>query len=358
MWYHHHPGIYIRINHRHPYQRPGRVGASVNSAMLAAAPVKEPSPAHLFAARPGPNTNPDVAIQFNRATHAALVGEPNSSGAEENLGLIGPPPPPPPPPIFYPANVENPFGEATISSATQYNIYLGCSAHNGSCWGNPSRFQSNLNNSSFINLLSEYVGTPTPGRYPVSGTWCYNVSSVATYLSYSDIVAWLTSCYNTLGKRGGSKSMYHIFLANGIDSCMADKQTCYSPDGKHGETSWCGYHSYTYIDGSPVYFTVEPYQAVADCYGKGSNITHATANTLSHGFFELISDPGLGAWITRHFLFERLGPLEIGDLCAWELFDVPVNGVYYHIQQEYSNNQAACSTYALPVLATPAFPSG
>jgi hypothetical protein len=129
---------------------------------------------------------------------------------------------------------------------------------------------------------------------------------------------------------------YHIFLNQGIDTCMADGVTCYSPDGQHGNFAFCGYHTYPVIGGVPVFFTVEPYQAVNGCYGNGSNIVSATANVLSHETFELITDPALNAW------YNTAGA-EIGDICNFVLFTFPVNSTNYTIQLEYSNTYGACT---------------
>jgi hypothetical protein len=333
------------------------VHASVNSADLAAAAAKVPSPAHLFPALPGPNTDPDLAVQFNRAAHAAAeelikAGHaPGQANPEKKSGPVtaftgggGPPP------MFDPAEVSNPNGGRVISSATQYNIYLGCGIGKaGSCWGNPAKFESDLNNSDFIKVLDQYAGSSAAKRYPVSSSYCDGTPS-GTLLYDSDIVAWLTSCYRHLGSHGGPNYIYNIFLASGIDVCQLFVDTgevCYAPYSTEHAHLMCGYHSHTMINSYPVYYTVVPYQAVKRCYGEGSDITNATANVLSHEIFELVSDPELTAWLTRHFLLDSpatRGPYEIGDLCAWELFNVNVGGTTYKIQQEYSNKFGACAT--------------
>jgi hypothetical protein len=308
------------------------VGAHVTSAAALAATAVTAAPAHLFPAAPGPNTAPELATQYNKSAHQAATGEANEETLPDAAAT--------PSPFFYPFQLTY-HGGSTISGATQYNIYLGCAANNGSCWGNPSTFESNLNNSSFIALASQYVGGSPTGKYPPSGTWCYNTSAVGSYLAYSDIIAWMNSCYNTLGKHGGSGVFYHIFLNQGVDTCFSDGVSCYSPDGKHGKFAFCAYHTYTTIGGTPVFFTVEPYQAVNGCYGAGSNIVNATANTLSHETFELITDPALNAWYG--VLFNETTSAEIGDICGWNLYTFPINSTNYRIQLEYSNKYAACT---------------
>ena len=314
----------------------GGVGATVSSAAALASSAVLPAPAHLFPATAGNNTAPDLAAQFNNSAHAAAMGNAAGQTEEEapNQGLATPTP------YYYPFQLGY-HGGTTITAATQYNIYLGCAASNGSCWGNPSTFESNLNNSTFISLAGQYVGGSPTGKYPPSGSWCYNLSAVGSYLAYSDIVNWMNACYNALGKHVGTGVFYHIFLNQGIDTCMADGVTCYSPDGKHGSFAFCGYHTYTTIGGVPVFFTVEPYQAVNGCYGNGANLVNATANVLSHETFELITDPALNAWYG--VLFNNTAGAEIGDICVWHLYTFPVNATNYTIQLEYSNTYGACT---------------
>jgi len=293
-------------------------------------------------------------MQQRRAAQGSV--SPGQASLEKESSTVTPLVGPGNPPMFNPAELTT-LGGPVISTATQHNIYVGCGVgKKGSCWGNPEKFEADLNNSDFIKVVDQYLGDSKTNRYPVASVGNCEYMPTTTDLTDWDIQNFVQKCFGS--PRGTGTSLYHVFLAKGIDVCREfDDMTevCYSPppDNRHYH-AMCGYHSQTTSpNGKPIYYTVEPYQAVNRCYGEGSKIVDATANVLSHEMFEVITNPNvLTGWMTHHFLLGNPlltgGPFEIGDLCAWELFNVNVGGTGYKTQQEYSNKWAACATSNSP----------
>jgi hypothetical protein len=89
-----------------------------------------------------------------------------------------------------------------------------------------------------------------------------------------------------------------------------------------------------------VLFSVEPYQFVFGCALPGQTphgVIDATSSTLSHEFFETITDPDGSSW------FNLLTGNEVADLCSAFATNVFANGRFYSIQEEYSNKIHYCT---------------
>jgi hypothetical protein len=252
-----------------------------------------------------------------------------------------------PAPVWSPIDLAN-FGGSTITSWLQWNVYLGCSKNDQTCWGNPEQFITDLNGSKFIHLLDQYVGSTKPKRYPLSSKSTFNSSPVGTFLSLSATQSWLHAAVVAAGgsSAAGAGNIYHLYLNQGIDVCADPSNTqCYSPDNP-GTFAFCGYHSYVdFNDFGRVYYSVEPYQPVKGCFGTTSDITSATANVLSHEIFEAITDPNLDAWFGSGYPIDNYGE-EIGDECVWvHLYPQKLNPKHpaYTTQNEYSNKYHSCA---------------
>jgi len=230
------------------------------------------------------------------------------------------------------------YGGPVLSGAQEINIYVNCPANNESCWGTPEKFENDLGNSSFLHVADQYVGPLQPGAFYFAKS--LTVQSTLNYYGFSDIASLVHSAAVSTGANGLG-TVFHVFLAPGIDTCAGS--TCYAPDGKY-TFNMCAYHSDTYFsDTGELIFTVEPYQNVSGCVVPAGSpngaLIDSTANLLSHEFFETITDPELNAWYGSNGLSS-----EIGDLCAWNLFEPTLASTTYEIQKEYSDAIGGCAT--------------
>jgi hypothetical protein len=262
-------------------------------------------------------------------------------------------------PYFYPADLAS-GGGPTLATARHHAIYVNATGSIASNWGNPEGFLRDLNESTFIHLADQYVGSTADDRYPVGGRARVHYGTPGATLYEHDIAAIV---HAVAAERGtGSSSIYHVFLPAGTDTCFDvtpqnPNPVCYSPDNP-ATFFFCGYHGAAqFQDIGIVLFTVEPFQGA----GSGCNIggtapnsllIDSTNNVLSHETFETITDPipGLGYWNQTNGL---LGGQEIGDECV--VFDpnpdgtylpptFAINGKNYAVQLEYSNTYHACAS--------------
>ncbi len=218
-----------------------------------------------------------------------------------------------------------------------------------------------MNESTFIHLSDQYVGTTDDDRYPVGGRARVHYGTPGATLYEHDIAAIVHAV--AAERETGSASIYHVFLPAGTDTCFditAQNPTpvCYSPDNP-STFAFCGYHSAVqFTDIGIVLFTVEPWQGP----GSGCEIAtptpngvlvDSTDNVLSHETFETITDPlpGLGFWNQTG---DPLTGAEIGDECVLFNFSnshgaytpptFAINGKNYAVQLEYSNTYHACAS--------------
>jgi hypothetical protein len=257
-------------------------------------------------------------------------------------------------PYFYPGDVTKGPGP-DLPKATQHAAYVDYSGTVAANWGNPEGFLTDLNASTFVHLLDQYVGTAANNRYPVGGNAKVTYGFYGNVLYEHDlwaIVHPVAAHYGT-----GAQHVYHLFLPKGLDVCMdvpvVGGAACYSPDNT---ATWvfCAYHSaVTFADIGTVVFTVEPYQDVPGCQvatpSPNGQLADSTNSSLSHETFETISDPLLNAWWNH--THAALGGAEIGDECvsidnsSGGALDptFKINGKNYEVQLEYSNTYHACA---------------
>jgi hypothetical protein len=263
-------------------------------------------------------------------------------------------------PYFYPADLGS-AGGPTLESTQQHAIYVNAKHSIASTWGNPEGFLRDLNESSFIHMTDQYVGTRADDRYPVGAHARVKYGTPGTTLFESDIAAIVHAVAAEYGSGGGD--LYHVFLPPGTDTCFDitpqnPTPECYSPDNP-STFAFCGYHdAVQFNDIGIVLFTVQPWQGpgsgceVATPSANGV-LVDSTANVLSHEVFEAITDPlpGLGYFnLTGGLLTYQ----EIGDECViFNLSNSPgtyspptfsINGHKYAVQLEYSNRYHACAS--------------
>jgi hypothetical protein len=257
-----------------------------------------------------------------------------------------------PKPGFYPADLVN-HGGPVVTTAEQNPIYFDCPAGPTACWGNPATFLTRLNNSAFIHITDQYVGTTANSRYPVGPSVKINQTLQTNVLYLNDILTIVHAAATKLSTPDGYGNILHLFLPQGVDTCFDLTTICYSPDNP-SSFRFCAYHgSVVFNDIGHILFTVEPYQNVPGCQVASPSpnglLVDSTASILSHELIETITDPDLNAWWSDISLIEQ--GEEIGDICepvgngAGQFLDPKfvVGGKYYKIQLEYSNKFHGCT---------------
>lgn len=245
-------------------------------------------------------------------------------------------------------------GGPVLRRATNWNVYVNCDTTAAACWGSnnlsPANFLRDLNRSSMIRVANQYIGVDAQGRFPTSelnltgATFAPNSGGVPT-ATLNNIFQVLFSAAVATGATG-YENLYHVFLPQGTDMCIS-AGNCYSPDN-FNTFFFCAFHgSVTFRttagDLLHVVYSVEPYQDVPGCQpvtGTPHGTIDATASTLSHEFFEAVTDPDLDAW------FNFLTGEEIADLCQAFNSDERMGGHNYVLQTEYSNRIHACTNRA------------
>jgi hypothetical protein len=245
---------------------------------------------------------------------------------------------------FFPADLLY-FGGAVVTSAVHDLVYF--DRDDGTSWGDPVTFLTDLGTSKFIRLLDQYVGLKAKNRYTMGTQFPTNsdACSSPSFCSANDILQLLHAAAIALGGNPGYGHIVHIFLPAGVDTCLDQGNTqCYSPDIPSSFV-FCAYHgSIVFNDIGKVLFTVEPFQLVEGCAAPNFLLNDSTNSTLSHEVFETITDPDGDAWFAASS-FAALG-FEIADLCE-SVFGTDgsfvINKRTYQLPFEYSNKYHACA---------------
>ncbi len=221
------------------------------------------------------------------------------------------------------------YGGPTVRSESAYDLYVNCSSFSG-CWGAPGTFLSNLASTQFIHLLDQYTGSNANNRYTYAGgiAESYNTSGTLQDQDIYNIVYAAASQHGT-----GYGHVYHVFLAAGVQQCSQSAGGCYAQQ-------YCAYHgAVDFSDIGHTLYSVEPYQGINGCMSPNGKLADSTNSTLSHEYFEAITDPDVQtnvAWYNNTYG-------EIGDICRNSAGYTTVGGVRFDIQREYSNRYHACS---------------
>jgi hypothetical protein len=237
------------------------------------------------------------------------------------------------------------FGGAVVTAATNYNVFVNCVAPQSpeTCWGNgtlhPGRFLRDLNVSNYIRIVNEYLNVDALGKFPVRDMRTQITFANSRRVTLQEIFNVLSNAVTRTGASGYG-AIYHIFLPQGTGMCIAPGN-CYSPDDPASWT-FCAFHGSTNLTGDRhVLFSVEPYQGVEGCQFPGqtpNGLMDATASTLAHEFFEIVTDPDLDGWSNALFGYE------ISDMCFAFGANKLLNGQSYFLQAEYSNLLHMCTT--------------
>ena len=219
------------------------------------------------------------------------------------------------------------YGGPTVSRESAYNLYVNCSY---TCWGAPGSFLSNLASTSFIHLLDQYTGSTANGRYTYAGGIgeSYDTSGTLQDQDIYNIVYAAASQHGT-----GYGHIYNVFLASGVSQCSQAAGGCYAQQ-------YCAYHgAVDFSDIGHTLYSVEPYQGISGCMSPNNKLADSTNSTLSHEYFETITDPDVQtnlAWYNYSFG-------EIGDICRNSYGYVTVGGTSFNLQKEYSNKYHRCT---------------
>jgi hypothetical protein len=291
-----------------------------------------------------------AAIHRERNTLPPRSAKPAISTSPTSDALTGP--------VFNPGDVTS-GGGPTLQSTVQHAIYVNPAGSIASGWGNPEGFLRHLNESTFIHLVDQYVGSTENERYPVGRHAKILYGTPGATLFESDIVAIVHAVALEYGS--GGSDVYHVFLPQGTDTCFdptpqSGNPSCYSPDNPLTFT-FCAYHAAAlFNDIGIVLFSVEPWQGPGSGCSIGSPapngvLVDSTDNLLSHETFEMITDPipGLGFWNQTNLI--TLGS-EIGDEClqidlslgAYTPPTFAIDEKNYAVQTEYSNTYHTCAT--------------
>ncbi|MGZ3507928.1 MAG: hypothetical protein ACXWNJ_05920 [Vulcanimicrobiaceae bacterium] len=244
-------------------------------------------------------------------------------------------------------------GGAVVTSARQHDIFLNCKS---SCFGLPQVFQADLNASTFVHVIDQYVHVTTNNRYPFGRAFAVTESFISNpitsfgtnpVVSENDIFNIVHAAAKVAGVGYGNE--YHVFLAPGLDHCFDQSNVCYSPDNNSAFV-FCAYHaSITFKDIGHVIYSVEPFQNVPGC-GNNTGSAHVTgpnpiptddtATVLSHEFFESVTDPDPNTGWSNGTSGEIGDPCDPNLILRREIQNL--DGHKFLIQPEYSNANHGC----------------
>jgi hypothetical protein len=235
-------------------------------------------------------------------------------------------------------------GGPVVTEAMSYNLYVNCSGTPTDCWGtgslSPATYLRDLNVSPLLEVANQYLNEDVPGKFAVTELEG-NVAFASSTATLNDIFSIIYSASNFVGASGYT-NIFHVFLPRGTDMCITASD-CYSPDNPATWT-FCAFHgSVDFSASQHVLYTVQPYQAVPGCVTPNqTRVIDATASTLTHEFFETITDPDLSTW------YNWLTGDEIADLCIGLRNNERMGPDQFVVQEMFSNKVHACTDRLYP----------
>ncbi len=261
------------------------------------------------------------------------------------------------------------FGGPVISNVHVVQVLYGSGAFDPQVAGfaTPSmgNFYSDLTNSGYMDLLSQYNTTVSGGTGQTIGHGTFDgmfqivpdPANSGTFITDDQIQAELLAQITAghlpaplLDIAGNVNTVYLIFFPPGVQISEQGTPSC-QPGG------FCAYHSSTFntFNLKNVLYGVHPdMQAGSGCdLGCGPSTTFGNYTSVtSHELAEAITDADVGlafsfapplAWFDPNFG-------EIGDICNGQQGSYPINGTTYVIQLEFSNAAFNC---VLPKVTAP-----
>jgi len=164
-----------------------------------------------------------------------------------------------------------------------------------------------------------------------------------------------------LGWPDGESSLFSLMTPDSVDWCVT-----YNDNECLSNHYYCAFHGrFTGSDSQPVIYTVDPFAVTDGCAGNPVNpspngdAADPTINLISHETNEAITDPWGDGW------YAGTPDHEIADLCAWnfgnplgtapngQAYNEVINGHYYYLQQEWSNDGSHCVQRYVPGVDPP-----
>ena len=244
----------------------------------------------------------------------------------------------------YESDIDRYLSDVAAASGSQKNVYSVATQY--------------FDSTGWISYQSTFGGSYVDtDAFPASG--CSDgVDSIC--LSDQQIRAEIAKVIAAKGWPAGPNSLFMLMTPNGVGSCADGLGQQYSTN------FYCAYHNSFSLDGQPVVYTNEPYDATIEGCAPGSspngNDADATINTISHEQNESITDPNGNAWMNAD------GD-EIADICAWNFgqpvggtagvdeYNQVINGHHYWLQEEYSDDGGVCRQHYVGLPANTARPA-
>src|SRR3984893_3778773 len=222
-----------------------------------------------------------------------------------------------------------------------------------------ARFFNDVSNTLYLNILSQYPSAcasgdcairKMPGVVTLGGVWpdprSYpnNRGTIANPLADQDIQDEIQLAVTQNGWTAGPDAVFFVFTAYGVELCQAMANCSYNKS--------CAYpFRFSLQDHTPALYAYMPANTThpAGCSQgvwlsppNGQLGSDREVVTMTHEFFETISDPLINAWIDTTVQ----GGGEIGDVCAGVPWTRKLNGNLYAVQTILSNRSCGC-VYAL-----------
>jgi hypothetical protein len=224
---------------------------------------------------------------------------------------------------------------------------------------------ANGSNSNIYSVDTQYSDTTGPIGYQTTfgGAFLdlapfppYNPSTSCTdgtdpvCLTDQQIQAEIQRVITAVGWPDGKSSLFTLLTPDSVGACGTNTDNHCVPAGI------CAWHGgFVGSNTQPVIYTYQPLAATMGCAGNPLNpspngdAADPTINLIDHEMNEAITDPWGDGW----YVGTTQGG-EIADLCAWnfgnplgtapngQAYNEVINGHYYYLQQEWSNDGHLC----------------
>ncbi len=264
------------------------------------------------------------------------------------------------------------FGGPVISNVQVVQVLYGNGSYlpqvAGTTTPSVGTFFSDITNSSFMDMLSEYNTTIAGGTNQTIGHGSFggiftiipsaanNGATISDAQIQSELLAQINAGHlpaPVTDAAGNVNTLYMIYFPPGKKISLGNSQSCQAG-------GFCAYHGTTNntINLRHALYGVHPdMQAGSGCdvgCGRSTTFNNVTSVT-SHEFAEAITDAQVGIATTfgPPLAWTSQNNGEIGDICNGQQGQFTANGTTYTIQLEFSNLQNNC--ILPPNVATPNF---
>ena len=231
--------------------------------------------------------------------------------------------------------------------------------------------------SNVHSVDTEYSDTTGPIAYQSTfGGWAVAHSAFPTYnpssscidgtdpvcLTDQQIQTEIQNVITSTGWPDGQSSLFVFMTPDAVGEC-----TTYNDNDCVSNTHCADHGGFTGSNSQPVIYAFEPFAATNGCAGiplnpsPNGDAADPTVNLISHEMNEAITDPWGDGW----YAGATQAGGEVADLCAWnfgnplgtapngQAYNEVINGHYYYLQQEWSNNRSQCVQRDVPGVDVP-----